>query len=190
MDDREEGLHPGWATLILVLVLAAAIWLTYALFTGTFRRSVPVTLTSDRAGLVMETNAKVKLRGVQVGRVAAISGGREPVVLKLEINRDQLKNIPANVEAQIRATTVFGAKFVDLVYPSDPSSQRLAAGQVLSSRNVSTEVNTVFENVVLVLDTIDPAKLNSTCPHSRKASVDRANGSVRPPPTPTRFCSN
>jgi phospholipid/cholesterol/gamma-HCH transport system substrate-binding protein len=162
MDDREEGLHPGWATLILVLVLAAAIWLTYALFTGTFRRSVPVTLTSDRAGLVMETNAKVKLRGVQVGRVAAISGGREPVVLKLEINRDQLKNIPANVEAQIRATTVFGAKFVDLVYPSDPSSQRLAAGQVLKSRNVSTEVNTVFENVVLVLDTIDPAKLNST----------------------------
>ena len=83
MDDREEGLHPGWATLILVLVLAAAIWLTYALFTGTFRKSVPVTLTSDRAGLVMETNAKVKLRGVQVGRVAAITGGREPGHLEI-----------------------------------------------------------------------------------------------------------
>lgn len=162
MDDREEGLHPGWATLILVLVLAAAIWLTYALFTGTFRKSVPVTLTSDRAGLVMETNAKVKLRGVQVGRVAAISGGTAPVVLKLEIDSNQIKNIPANVEPRIRATTVFGAKFVDLVFPSDPSSQRLAAGQVLKSSNVSTEVNTVFENVVLVLDTIDPAKLNST----------------------------
>jgi phospholipid/cholesterol/gamma-HCH transport system substrate-binding protein len=162
MDDREEGMHPGWATLILVLVLVAAIWLTYALFTGTFRRSVPVTLTSDRAGLVMETNAKVKLRGVQVGRVAEISGGKEPVVLKLEIDRDQIKNIPANVEPRIRATTVFGAKFVDLVFPGDPSSQRLASGQVLKSTNVSTEVNTVFENVVVVLDTIDPAKLNST----------------------------
>ena len=34
---------------------------------------VPVTLTSDRSGLVMETNAKVKLRGVQVGRVASIT---------------------------------------------------------------------------------------------------------------------
>jgi phospholipid/cholesterol/gamma-HCH transport system substrate-binding protein len=132
------------------------------LFAGTFKSYETVTLTSDRAGLVMETNAKVKLRGVQVGRVAAITGGKEPVVLKLEIDSDQIKNIPANVEAQIRATTVFGAKFVDLVYPSDPSSQRLAAGQVLTSRNVSTEVNTVFENVVLVLDTIDPAKLNST----------------------------
>jgi len=162
MDDRDEGLHPGWATLILVLVVAALFWLTYALFTGTFRKSVPVTLTSDRAGLVMETNAKVKLRGVQVGRVAAIAGGKEPVVLKLQIDPDQIKYIPANVEAQIRATTVFGAKFVDLVYPDEPSPQRLAENQVLKSRNVSTEVNTVFQNVVSVLNQIDTAKLNST----------------------------
>jgi phospholipid/cholesterol/gamma-HCH transport system substrate-binding protein len=122
---------------------------------------VPVTLTSDRSGLVMESDAKVKLRGVQVGRVAAIEGGTEPVKLKLEIYPDQIEHIPANVEAQIRATTVFGAKFVDLVYPSDPSPQRLRPGQVLVSRNVSVEVNTVFENVVGVLDQIDPAKLNS-----------------------------
>jgi phospholipid/cholesterol/gamma-HCH transport system substrate-binding protein len=162
MDSDDSGLHPGWYTLILVVVFAALIWLSYALFAGTLKRDVPVTLTSDRAGLVMETNAKVKLRGVQVGRVAAITGGKEPVVLKLEIDRDQIKYIPANVEAQIRATTVFGAKFVDLVYPDDPSPQRLAENQVLKSRNVSTEVNTVFENVVSVLNQIDTAKLNST----------------------------
>ncbi|MFL6083335.1 MAG: MCE family protein [Mycobacterium sp.] len=162
MDHDDSGLHPGWHTLILVVIFAILIWLTYALFAGTLRSEVPVTLTSDRAGLVMETNAKVKLRGMQVGRVAAITGGKEPVVLKLEIDKDQINYIPANVEAQIRATTVFGAKFVDLVYPDDPSSQRLAAGQVLKSRNVSTEVNTVFQNVVAVLNQIDTAKLNST----------------------------
>jgi phospholipid/cholesterol/gamma-HCH transport system substrate-binding protein len=162
MDYDDSGLHPGWHTLILVVIFAILIWLTYALFAGTLRSEVPVTLTSDRAGLVMETNAKVKLRGMQVGRVAAITGGKEPVVLKLEIDKDQINYIPANVEAQIRATTVFGAKFVDLVYPDDPSSQRLAAGQVLKSRNVSTEVNTVFQNVVAVLNQIDTAKLNST----------------------------
>ena len=162
MDSDEGGLHPAWHTLILVVVFGVLIWLSYALFAGTLRSYVPVTLTSDRAGLVMETNAKVKLRGVQVGRVAQITGGTEPVVLKLEIDPDQVKYIPANIEAQIRATTVFGAKFVDLVYPDDPSSQRLAAGQVLKSRNVSTEVNTVFENVVVVLKQIDTAKLNST----------------------------
>ena len=158
---KGEGLHAGWWTLFLLLLLIASIWLTYVLFTGSLKSFVPVTLASDRSGLVMETNAKVKLRGVQVGRVASITGGREPVELKLEIYPDQIEHIPANVGAQIQATTLFGAKFVDLVYPSDPSPQRLRAGQVLHSSNVATEVNTVFENVVGVLDQIDPAKLNS-----------------------------
>ena len=158
---KGEGLHAGWWTLLLLLLLIASIWLTYVLFTGSLKSFVPVTLASDRSGLVMETNAKVKLRGVQVGRVASITGGREPVELKLEIYPDQIEHIPANVGAQIQATTLFGAKFVDLVYPSDPSPQRLRAGQVLHSSNVATEVNTVFENVVKVLDQIDPAKLNS-----------------------------
>jgi phospholipid/cholesterol/gamma-HCH transport system substrate-binding protein len=162
MDSDDTGLHPGWHTLILVVVFAVLIWLSYSLFAGTLRSEVPVTLTSDRAGLVMETNAKVKMRGVQVGRVDAISGGRQPVVLKLQIDPVQIKFIPANIEAQIRATTVFGAKFVDLVYPENPSPQRLAAGQVIKSRNVSTEVNTVFENVVSVLNQVDTAKLNAT----------------------------
>src|SRR3954467_15314491 len=142
MDSDEHGLHPGWYTLILVVVFAVLIWLSYSLFAGTLRSDVPVTLTSDRAGLVMETNAKVKLRGVQVGRVAAIQGGKEPVVLKLQIDPDQVKYIPANVEAQIRATTVFGAKFVDLVYPDNPSPQRLAAGRGVKRGAVTHADNT------------------------------------------------
>ena len=135
MDD-DSGLHPGWYTLLLVLTLGFLVWLTYALFTGALRDYVAVTLTSDRSGLVMETNAKVKMRGVQVGRVAAIGIGGEggaPVSLQLQIDPDQIKFIPANIEAQIRATTVFGAKFVDLVYPENPSSQRLAAGRQSSA---------------------------------------------------------
>lgn len=162
MEQRDEGLHPAWWTLILVILVGVTMWLTYALFVGTFKSTETVTLTSDRSGLVMETDARVKLRGVQVGRVAAIQGGSQPVALKLEIDKDKIKFIPANVEAQIRATTVFGSKFVELIYPSDPSEQRLAPGQVIQSRNVTVEANTVFQNLVDVLDKIDPAKLNST----------------------------
>lgn len=162
MEQHDEGLHPAWWTLILVVVIGVSLWLTYALFLGTFKRTETVTLTSDRSGLVMETDARVKLRGVQVGRVSSIQGGSGPVALKLEIDRDKIQYIPANIEAQIRATTVFGAKFVDLIYPSDPSRQRLSPGQVIESRNVTVEANTVFQNVVDVLDKIDPAKLNST----------------------------
>jgi phospholipid/cholesterol/gamma-HCH transport system substrate-binding protein len=156
----QRRLPPACWTAILVAIIVGSIFVTSGFFSGSFRSYIPVTLTSDRSGLVMEPGAKVKLRGVEVGRVATIEGGKKPVILELEIYPGQVKYIPANVEAQIRATTAFGAKFVDLTYPSEPSTNRLRAGAVLHSRNVSTEVNTVFQNLVDLLHQIDPAKLN------------------------------
>jgi phospholipid/cholesterol/gamma-HCH transport system substrate-binding protein len=151
----------AWWTLILFAAIAVFLFVTTAAFSGTFRSYVPVTLTSDRAGLVLETNAKVMLRGVQVGRVSQIGESKDQASLRLEIDPDQIRYIPANVQAQISATTAFGAKFVDLVYPPNPSPARLAAGAVLHSKNVSTEINTVFENVVDLLKMVDPLKLNA-----------------------------
>jgi phospholipid/cholesterol/gamma-HCH transport system substrate-binding protein len=157
----EGRLHPAWWTAILIALVVGLLTLSYALFNRSFTSHVPVSLTSDRSGLVMEPGAKVKLRGIDVGQVGSVSGGKEPVSLKLEIDASQTKYIPANVEAEIKATTAFGNKFVDLIYPDQPSPKRLSAGQVLHSRNVSTEVNTVFENVVNLLHQIDPSKLNA-----------------------------
>ena len=157
----EQRIHPGWWALMLFAFTAAFLFVTSAIFLGTFKSSVPVTLTSDRSGIIMETNAKVKMRGVQVGRVSQVATAKNGASLKLEIDPDQVQYIPANVEAEIDVTTAFGAKFVDLVSPENPSKQRLAAGAVLHSKNVATEVNTVFENVVELLKMIDPAKLNA-----------------------------
>jgi phospholipid/cholesterol/gamma-HCH transport system substrate-binding protein len=163
MDPRpgEQRLHAAWWTLILFAVIGLFLYVTAAFFSGTYNSYVPVTLKADRTGLVMETGAKVKMRGVQVGRVSQIGGGKDAASLRLEIDPDQIRYLPANVQAQIKATTAFGAKFVDLVYPQNPSPARLAAGAVLYSTNVSTEVNTVFENLVDLLNMIDPAKLNA-----------------------------
>jgi phospholipid/cholesterol/gamma-HCH transport system substrate-binding protein len=152
----------GWWTTILATVVVALIALSWTLFNGTFRSSVPVTLTSDRSGLVMEPGSKVRFRGVQVGEVGSVKTGPESVTLQLKIDSDDMALLPANVGAQIRATTVFGSKYVDLVYPDRPEIRRLAAGAILRSRNVSTEVNTVFENLLKVLTQVDPAKLNAT----------------------------
>ncbi|BBY40097.1 MCE-family protein MCE3A [Mycobacterium mantenii] len=160
--DPADGRHLGWWTTILFAVVIALIVLACASFNGAFRSFVPVTLTSDRSGLVMEPGSKVRLRGVQVGQVGSVTGGTEPVNLQLEIDADQVENIPANIGAQIRASTVFGSKYVDLIYPDHPSATRISAGAVLRSRTVSTEINTVFQNLVLVLEQIDPAKLNAT----------------------------
>lgn len=158
----QRRLHPAWWTAILVALIAALVALTAALFNESFKPFVPVTLTSDRSGLVMESGGKVKLRGVEVGSVEAIAGGKDPVRLSLHIDPEQIKYIPANVAAQIQATTAFGTKYVELIYPQNPSPNRLAPHAILRSRNVSTEVNTVFESLVGVLRQVDPAKLNAT----------------------------
>ena len=158
-ETRSEGLHPAWWTLVLVVASIGTIALTSAFFSGSFKSYVSVTVISDRAGLVMDRGGKVKMRGVQVGRVAQIANGKNEVSLKLDLYPNQVKYIPANVQARIRATTFFSAKYVDLVYPSQPSPKRLAAGAVIRVENVGTEINTMFANLVNVLNQIDPAKL-------------------------------
>ena len=150
----------GWLALLLVVIVCSLIALAVGAFNQTFTSTVPVTLTADRSGLVMEPYAKVKMRGVQVGRVVTVAGGVDSATIQLYIDPDQVKNIPANVKARISATSLFGGKFVDLIYPNDPSPQRLAAGAVLRSQNVAVEVNTVFQNLVDLIKQIDPSKLN------------------------------
>ena len=60
------------AGLGLVVALALIVALAVGLFRGSFTETVPVTVISDRAGLVMNPDAKVKMRGVQVGKVTSI----------------------------------------------------------------------------------------------------------------------
>ncbi|MGE0220811.1 MCE family protein [Mycolicibacterium sp.] len=158
---KERRTPAGWLAFLLVLFVCGGVALSVAAFNQSFTSTVPVTLTADRSGLVMEPAAKVKMRGVQVGRVATIAGGTEATSLRLEIDPDQIENIPANVEARIESTSLFGQKYVDLIYPENPSPQRLSAGAVLRSKNVTVEVNTLFQNVVELVKQIDPYKLNA-----------------------------
>ena len=135
-------------------------------FEGTLKDTVPLTVISDRAGLVMEDDAKVKLRGVQIGEVAKVesyadSAGTNLSKLKLKIYPNEFRYLPSNVEAEIKSSTAFGAKYVDLIVPAEGASHRqLAKGAVLHSRNTTVEVNTVFENLQSIVRAIDPAKLN------------------------------
>jgi phospholipid/cholesterol/gamma-HCH transport system substrate-binding protein len=149
--------------LATVAVIAVIVAVAVGLFQGSFTESVPVTVISSRAGLVMNTDAKVKMRGVQVGKVNSIEPrANGQAVLHLAMYPSELHLIPANVLVDITAPTVFGAKFVDLVPPAEPSAQSLHAGQVLDGQHVTVEINTVFQQLTSVLGSIDPAKLNET----------------------------
>lgn len=162
--EQRPGDHrvgPGWSALILLVAVGVFISVTSATFAGVFRSYVTVTVSAERSGIIMEPNAKVKMRGVEVGRVDRISNTADGALLELHIQPDQLRLIPANIEPRIDVTTAFGSKFVNLVVPAEPSNQRLAAGALLRATNGGAEINSVFENVVELVKMIDPAKLNS-----------------------------
>jgi phospholipid/cholesterol/gamma-HCH transport system substrate-binding protein len=151
------------AGLATILVIVAVVAVALDMFQGGFADTAPLTVLSQRAGLVMDPDAKVKLLGIPVGRVASIEDRPDgQAALHLEMDPSQLAEIPANVLVDIASTTVFGAKSVELVPPADPSPQSLQPGQVLDAGHVMVEFNTIFQQLTSVLSKIQPDKLNAT----------------------------
>jgi len=150
----------GLATVGVVgLIFAVAV----GLFQGSFTTTVPVTVIAKRAGLVMNPDAKVKMRGVQVGKVATIDPlPNGEAAIHLAMDPSQLHFIPGNVLVNIASPTVFGAKSVELIPPAEPTAARLRSGQTLQGQHVMVEINTVFQQLVSVLAHIDPPKLNES----------------------------
>lgn len=150
------------AGVALLAVLGAMFAFTGALYTRAFADPAEITLRTQRSGLVMDPGNKVKMRGVEIGRVGSVEDSDDGARLVLELDRDELERIPANVGAVIKATTVFGAKYVELVAPAEPASARLASGDVIDVRSVTTEVNTVFDGLDKLLSGIDVTDLSTT----------------------------
>lgn len=142
--------------------LVSIVVFSLTAFVGGFTDTEPVTVRSARAGLVMEPQAKVKMRGVEVGRVGSITYSGDEAVIVLDMRPDELEQIPANATVDIRSTTVFGAKFVNFSAPADPSSDHLQPGTTLAAESVTVEFNTLFEHLVEVLQRVEPEKLNET----------------------------
>ena len=61
------------AGLGLIVALVAVLVVALAFFNGVFTKTDTVTVVSPRAGLVMNPDAKVKMRGVQVGTVESVA---------------------------------------------------------------------------------------------------------------------
>ncbi len=99
-------------------------WLIYLQFRGDFTAKAELTLLSSRAGLVVEPGAKVTYNGVEIGRVGRIGmvdmDGTPKAKLSLDIDPDYIEFIPANVDAEIQATTVFGNKYISFSSPKTP----------------------------------------------------------------------
>jgi phospholipid/cholesterol/gamma-HCH transport system substrate-binding protein len=154
------------AGLAMTVVVAAMVALVYLQFQGDFAPKTQLTLLASRSGLVMDPGSKVTYNGVEIGRVAKVEeisdGGKPAARVTLDVNPKYIKSIPANVDAQIRATTVFGNKYVSFRSPTNPVQRRISSHDVIHVSGVTTEFNTLFETVVSISEKVDPVELNQT----------------------------
>ncbi len=155
-----------WAGVALLVVGAVILVLVYGQFRGDFTPKTKLTMLSSRAGLVMDPGSKVTYNGVEIGRVANISeivrDGKPAAKFTLDVYPRYLSLIPANVNADIKATTVFGGKYVSLTTPANPSPQKITPHTVIDARSVTTEINTLFQTITSIAEKVDPVKLNLT----------------------------
>lgn len=161
-DIEAKRSHVRIAAAILAAVVLAAAVFTYLSYTAAFTSTDTVTVTSERAGLVMERDAKVKYRGIQIGKVSDIQYAGNEAKLTLSIDSNQMRYIPSNATVKIGGTTVFGAKAVEFLPPADPKTESLRPGATVAAKDVQLEVNTLFQTLTDVLKKVDPINLNAT----------------------------
>lgn len=150
------------AGAILGSVLLAATVFTYLAYTSAFSSNDTVIVNSPRAGLVMERDAKVKYRGIQVGKVKAIQYQGDQAKLTLSIDSREMPYIPSNAAVHIGSNTIFGAKSVEFIAPKQASPKSLRPGTTVEASAVQLEVNTLFQSLTNMLDKIDPVQLNGS----------------------------
>jgi phospholipid/cholesterol/gamma-HCH transport system substrate-binding protein len=150
--------------VVFLLVIALLVSLTVAIYNKVFVDVVHVSLQTDRVGNQLAPPADVKLRGMIVGEVRSVHSNGKQATVDLALQPSTVGLIPHNVSARLLPKTLFGEKFVDLVIPAQPSTKRLTEGDVITQDHSSTaiELETVLDNILPLLRTIKPEKLNAT----------------------------
>jgi phospholipid/cholesterol/gamma-HCH transport system substrate-binding protein len=155
----------------LVLV-AALLWLSVAIYQKKFTPVVMVTLKADYTGNALAQTSDVKERGLIVGEVRSVnvaSGNacQNPDVpcvdVSIALDPSAVHDIPRNVSARILPKTIFGEQYVSLQVPNDPGPS-IQAGDVIAQDRTrgALEAQKVFGDLLPLLKAVQPAELNAT----------------------------
>lgn len=143
--------------------MAGAVALTGLMLTGRlFQNSADAFAEFENCGQGLRVGGDVKLRGVLVGSIGALERVDEgDCRVRMDLFHESVDQIPANAGAEIRAKTVFGEKWVELVYPDDPETARIAAGDVIPKERTldPLEVETILNTGLPLLEAVDPENL-------------------------------
>jgi phospholipid/cholesterol/gamma-HCH transport system substrate-binding protein len=160
----------GAAFVVAVLVASALVG---AQFEGALDRVVPISVRTGRAGLLMDRGAEVKVLGVTVGTVRSVTPTPDGAELGVGLYPSLADRVPADATANVVPLTIFGAKYVDLVRPRQPSPP-IRAGAVIGGSRVAVEINETFEHLLGQLNAIEPSRFNLAL--SAVAEALRGNG--------------
>lgn len=147
-------------------MVAAALLIAFsiAIYQKAFTRQTVVTVHASRAGLQLPRFGDVRFHGVLVGRVRSIRQDGSQAVIELGLSPRQARRIPANVTVEIRPTTLFGQKYVQLDDPRSGARGSLRSGAVIPASRVTTnvELQHVLATLFPLLRSIRPADLDAT----------------------------
>src|SRR3954471_1004740 len=94
------------AGVAFLTVIALLVALSIAVYEKKFDRVTMVTIHADRAGLQLARFGDVRINGVLVGQVRSVGEDGKEAVIRVAIDPDEAKDIPANVRVQIIPTTL------------------------------------------------------------------------------------
>ncbi len=120
----------------------------------------------------------VKLNDVTIGKVTSVELENYQADVEMTLRKDV--DLPDNVEAEIRQTSLLGEKFVSLRMPEDPSEGRLGDGDVigLDRTNRNPEVEEVLGALSLLLNGGGVAQLK-TIAHELNLALEGREGNAR-----------
>jgi phospholipid/cholesterol/gamma-HCH transport system substrate-binding protein len=156
--------------IAFIAVLVTLLALAVGSYAGVFDDGVPVLLRVERAGSQLNERADVKVRGLIVGEVASISTERASggATIELALDPEMVEQIPAGVSARLVPKTLFGEKFVQLVYPDgvtpDAVARPIAAGDVIpmDRSQEARELERALDGLLPLLQAVEPQDLATT----------------------------
>ncbi|MFJ4981349.1 MCE family protein [Streptomyces coeruleorubidus] len=150
--------------VVFIAVLALLLSLSVAVYRQVFTPVVRITLEADSLGNQLDPRADVKLRGLLVGEVREVRADGKKATLDIALKPEHVARIPSDVHARLLPKTLFGEKYVDLVAPRGSSGRPIRAGDVITQdrTRVGIEVQQLMNDLLPLLRTVQPGKLNAT----------------------------
>ncbi len=147
-----------------IVVIAALVSLSIAMYNKAFTPVVKVSLTTDKLGNQLQVLGDVKVRGLIVGEIREITPTRDGAVLELALDPEKAELIPRNVSARFIPKTLFGDRYVALQIPENPDAASLSDGDhIQQDRSApAVELSQALDHLLPVLQAVQPQKLSTT----------------------------